>query len=107
MSEFETSLVVMTAFAIGGMGLVGLVGWILHQAVKTEAEGLQQRADSLEAQSHEQATTLAMVSAELGRARADLAALRGVVETVRGEIDMLAHGPPSLRTPPAPKGRTS
>ncbi len=25
---------------------------------------------------------------------------RGVVETVRGEIDMLAHGPPSLRTPP-------
>ena len=102
MNDFETSLVVMTAFAIGGMGLIGLVGWILHQALKTEAEALQQRADSLEARSHEQASTLTTVSTELSRARGDLAALRGAVEGVRGEVDMIAHGPPSLRRPAIP-----
>ncbi len=107
MSDFETSLVLMTAFAVGGMAVVGLVGWIVQHTVKSEAEAVQERADRLESKSDEQASKLASVSAELHRARVDLAALAGLVEGVRGELDMLAHGPPSMRAPSGPRGRAS
>jgi len=107
MSDFETGLVVMTTFALGGMGIVGIVGWIVQHAVKSEAEALQERADRLDSKNDEQASKLASVSAELHRARVDLAALTGLVEGVRGELDMLAHGPPSLRAPAGPQGKAS
>ena len=107
MSDFETSLVLMTAFAVGGMAVVGLVGWIVQHTVKSEAEAVQERADRLESKSDEQASKLASVSAELHRARVDLSALAGLVEGVRGELDMLAHGPPSMRAPSGPRGRAA
>jgi len=107
MSDFETSLVVMTAFAVGGMVVVGVVGWIVQHTVKEEAEELKIRADRLEWKSEDQASTLAVVSDELHRARTDLATLTGLVEGVRREVDMLAHGPPSMRSPQGPRGKVS
>lgn len=107
MSDLETTLIVMSAFAVGGISALGLVGWMVQSAVKTEGEGLHERADQLQGKSDEQATKLSEVSAELHRARADLAAVKGLLENVRGEVDMLAHGPPSMRSPHDPKRRSS
>jgi hypothetical protein len=107
MSDFETGLVVVMTFAVGGMGIVGLVGWIVQHAVKTEAKALHERADRLDGKTDEQSSTLASVSAELHGARTDLTALREEMEGVRGEVDMLAHGPPSMRSPQGPRGKAS
>lgn len=107
MSDLETTLVVMSAFAVGGISVLGLVGWMVQSSVRTEAEGLHGRADHLESKSEEQAGKLAEVSADLHRARADLAAMKGLLENVKGEVDMIAHGPPSIRSPQGSKGRLS
>ena len=107
MSDLETTLVVMSAFAVGGISALGLVGWMVQSSVKTEADGLHGRADDLESKSEEQADKIADLSADLHRARADLAAMKGVLETVRGEVDMIAHGPPSIRSPHDSKRRPS
>jgi hypothetical protein len=100
MSDFETSLVVVMTLAVGGMAIVGFVGWIVQDAVKAEAKALHERADRLDGKTDEQSSTLASVSAELHGARTDLTALRG-------EVDMLAHGPPSMRSPQGPRGKAS
>lgn len=107
MSDLETTLVVMSALAVVGLSSLGLIGWIVQSSVKTEAEDLHERADQLADKSEEQATKLSEVSAELHRARADLADLKGLLESVHGEVDMIAHGPPSMRAPHDSKRRPS
>ena len=107
MSELETTLVVMSAFAVGGMCALGLVGWMVQSSVRTEAEGLHGRADVLQSKTEEQAGKLADMRPELHQARADLAALKGTLENVQGEADMIAHGPPSMRSPHDSKRRLS
>lgn len=107
MSDLETTLVVMSAFAVGGFAALGLVGWMVQSSVKTEADSLHGRADHLETKGEEQSNKLAGLSAELHHARADLTALKGILENVRGEVDMIAHGPPSMRSPHDTKRRPS
>ena len=104
MSDLETTLVVMSAFAVGGMAAIGLCGWMVQSSVKTEADGLHGRADRLETKSDEQAGKLADVSVDIHRARADLATVKGLLEDVKSEVDMIAHGPPSMRAPEGPRG---
>ena len=107
MGDFETTLVVMSAFAVGGLAALGIVGWMVQSSVKEEADGLHGRADHLQTKSDEQATKLSEMSADLHRARADLAVVKGLLENVQGEVDMIAHGPPSMRSPQGSKGRAS
>ncbi len=107
MNDFETSLVVMTAFALGQMMVMALVGWILHEALKAETEGLQQRADQLEGKTDDQSSRLVTLGTELGHARSDTAHLQTLVVRLREELDTFVHGPPSLRSPSCPPGKKS
>ena len=107
MSDLETTLVVMSAFAVGGFAALGMVGWMVQSSVKTEADGLHGRADVLQSKTEEQAEKLAVLTTALHQARADLTAMKGTLENVRGEVDMIAHGPPSMRSPHESKRRPS
>ena len=107
MSDLETTLVVMSAFAVGGLAVLGLVGWMVQSSVETEAEGLHGRADVLQSKTEEQAEKLAVLTAAVHQARADLTAMKSTLENVQGEVEMNAHGPPSMRSPLDSKRRSS
>lgn len=101
MSSSETILVVMSALALVGFAVVGVAGWVVTSSLQGEAGRLDLRADRMEQKVDEHAMTLSSVSSELHHARADIAQLRELMTTVRGELESVAHGPLSLRTPPS------
>ncbi len=107
MDNFQSILVVMVALATSGLAVVAFVGWWLHGSIQRETDALEERADGLERRLHEQSSLLDGVSAEVRGARADVARLHALVGQLRLDVDILIHGPPSLRAPAALPEKTS
>ncbi len=99
MDNFQSILVVMVALAMSGLAVVAFVGWWLHGSIERETDVIDERADGLERQLHDQSSRLDGVSTEVRGARADLARLHALVGQLRLDVDTLIHGPPSLRAP--------
>lgn len=100
--NFETILVVMSALALSGLAVMGLVGWILHGAVESEAEEVKKRLEGLALKGDDLVHRADTLATELRKARGDVARLHALVGALRGDFDGFVQGPPSLRSPGIP-----
>ncbi len=99
MDDFQSIVMVMVALATTGLALVAFVGWRLHRSIERDTDALDERADGLERQLHDQSSRLEGVSTEVRAARGDVARVHALLGQLRLDVDTAIHGPPSLRAP--------